>query len=454
MRPLEYSHCIGDEAAISGWWCDTVAIFMTLCRIAFVGCVLAAAAAAQDLSPEMILLSRIKAHMATELAQLPNYTCLETIARFHKEPRAPRLKPLDSMGLEVVYSGRHEWYGLPGDVTLSEENPASFIGAGMIGNGMFGIALHNLFVADAAQFTARGEDSINGRRAVKYDFRLPRVTSKFEIALVGGRGTVGEEGSFWADPQTLDLLRLDAEATEIPAFLPLAFMKSTVSYARTRIGEFDALLAQQADLQMRGTDGVGDFDHFDFTHCRAYQTVSTIRFDANPLDASKAPDTAKPEIRVAQTKIPALLADTIQLTTPITDRDPVGRLIEAKVVGDVKYRGNVVIASGAPVRGRVRRLDQAIGKAIFAVGLEFTEVQVQGTPVRFYADLLRLDKMKGVQPELRQKVVLLHGDIGNLTLVLPELPGVASFFVTGKTFTLPVGFRTVWRTRGPIRGVQ
>jgi hypothetical protein len=427
---------------------------MTLCGVAFVGCTLAAASAAQDLSPETILLSRIKAHMAAELTQLPNYTCLETIARFHKEPRARRLSPLDSVHLEIVYSGGHEWHGLPGDVSLSEENPVAFIGTGMIGYGLFGITLHNVFVADAAQFTARGEDSINGRRAVKYDFRLPKLTSRFVITLVGGRGIVGEEGSFWADPETLDLLRLDAEATEIPPFLPLAFMKSSVSYARTRIGEFDALLAQQADLQMRGTDDVGNFDHFDFTHCRTYHTTSSIKFDANPFDESKVPDAAKPEIRVAQTKIPALLGVTIQLTAPITDRDPVGKLLEAKVVGDVKYRGNVVIASGAPVRGRIRRLDQAPGKAIFAVGLEFTEVQVQGTPVRFYADLLRLDKMKGVQPELRQKVILLEGRIGDRTLVLPELPGVASFFVTGKTFTLPIGFRTVWRTRGPIRGTQ
>jgi uncharacterized cupin superfamily protein len=39
-------------------------------------------------------------------------------------------------------------------------------------------------------------------------------------------------------------------------------------------------------------------------------------------------------------------------------------------------------------------------------------------------------------------------------ITLPELPGVASFFVEGDTFVLPPGLRTIWRTRGLLRGVD
>ena len=149
--------------------------------------ILGLTAAAQTVSPDLIRLNQIKRHMQSEIAQVPNYTCLETVRRFHKEPKA-KLLPLDWLLMEIVYSGGREWYGLPGDRTLSEQHPASFIGSGMIGNGLFGIALHNLFVADTATFTPEGEESLDGRKTVKYRFRLPRLVNRLNIRCLRAAG--------------------------------------------------------------------------------------------------------------------------------------------------------------------------------------------------------------------------------------------------------------------------
>src|SRR5262249_11454775 len=155
--------------------------------------------------------------------------------RFHKQAaRGSKFQPLDTVRLEIVYSDGREWYGSPGDRNLSEPNPVSFTGAGLIASGIFAITLHNLFVSTVAVFTSRGEDSIDGHAAIKYDFRLPRLVNKLEVSIPGGIGTVGEEGSFWVDSRSLDLLRLDVRAAEIPDFLPLADMEFEVKYARTR----------------------------------------------------------------------------------------------------------------------------------------------------------------------------------------------------------------------------
>jgi len=45
-------------------------------------------AAAQEppLTPGLDLLGRVKSHMREELSHLPNYTCLETVVRFHRAP--------------------------------------------------------------------------------------------------------------------------------------------------------------------------------------------------------------------------------------------------------------------------------------------------------------------------------------------------------------------------------
>jgi len=64
---------------------------------------------------------------------------------------------------------------------------------------------------------------------------------------------------------------------------------------------------------------------------------------------------------------------------------------------------------------------------------------------RFYADLLRMDRLPGIRTTLKST-----GNYQTQKITLPELPGVASFFVTGTTLTIPPGFRTVWRTRGGV----
>jgi hypothetical protein len=81
-------------------------------------------------------------------------------------------------------------------------------------------------------------------------------------------------------------------------------------------------------------------------------------------------------------------------------------------------------------------------------------VQTQGSPLRFYADLVSLEKGQGVQPLLRQQVLVSNKVASTTEITLPELPGIASFFVEGKTFTLPSGLHTFWRTRELSQGIH
>lgn len=402
------------------------------------------------------LLARIKSHMREELGHVTNYTCLETTARFHRGRDAhAKIRPFDTVRLEVAYANHHEWYGSPGDRNLSQDNPVAFVGSGMIGNGFFEITLNNIFMGERATFTRRGEEALGGRTAYRYDFRLPRRFGEITVSLVGGVGTVGEQGSFWVNPQSLDLIRVEARADEIPPFLPLGAMSLSVDYTRTRIGDYDVLLAQDADLRMLKVAGEENYNHLEYTHCRAFSAESTISFDqeqpqALPPDSSKTLSAPNGIIQA----VPALLLVTVQLTTAITDQDAVGALIQGKVLGDVRHRGKIVIPNGAVVRGRIRRLDR-YEKGGFVVGLEFTEVEAgDGSSLRFYADLLRLDKAPGIQQILSERALVPYaGGVQSREekITLPELPGVASFFVRGKTLTVPNGFRMVWRTRGLIR---
>ena len=410
---------------------------------------MAIAANPQDFAPGVVTLAHIKSHMRDEAANLPNYTCLESLTRFHKEARhaaQTELKPLDTVRLEIVYSDHQEWYGSPGDKKTAANNPSEFVGNGLIGTGVFASALNNILTG--AQFTYGGEEELNGRNAIRYDFQYSRLTGGFEVNVVGGRGTVGQKGSIWADPKTLDLIRLESAADDIPSWLPLVSSGTSVDYARTRIGDRSILLAQQGSMRMVPGDGTEDYDRVEFTHCRAFSSETTLRFDTSadetPVVASSHATAAPPTIT-----IPANQMATVRLVTAISSDAAVGDLIEGALVGAITRNGTEVIPEGAVVRGRIRRLEhhQRAMPQEYILALEFTEVEIRGGSVPFYADFLRTDKSRNIRP------ILPASDKASpkQNIILPDLPGVASFFVSGASFAIPAGFTTVWRTRGPIR---
>ena len=99
------------------------------------------------------------------------------------------------------------------------------------------------------------------------------------------------KGSFWADPETFELLRVEIHADDIPPTLPIRDVVTRLEYARMRIGERDIMLPQSSELQMYRLDRSESLDIFDFTHCRSYHAESTIAFGADP-DLGHQPRTA------------------------------------------------------------------------------------------------------------------------------------------------------------------
>jgi hypothetical protein len=92
----------------------------------------------------------------------------------------------------------------------------------------------------------------------------------------------------------------------------------------------------------------------------------------------------------------------------------------------------------------------------FIVGLEFTEVEVQGIRRLFYADLISLEPAPGVERFLTTSNTTerVENGFGGMSsrqhqqrIALYDLPGVATFFWKGSRLELPRGFRTEWKTR-------
>ena len=404
-----------------GGLCGNVMILAQMVRrfpVAFLA-VASLAAVAQDASdglpPGVLLLSRIKRHMREELAHLPDYTCLQTAQRYDK-PAGTKgvLKLFDTLRLEVLDSGDKELYAPPGARRFQADSPGEFTTAGLSGTGIFSLSVRDLMVNGNGLFQYRGEEPLAGRRAVRYDYRVPLLQSGMTVEVHGVRGHVASKGSIWVDPESLDLMRLDVIADDIPPNLGLISSVYSVHYARVPIGDRTILLPDTAEMNLVEASGAEGRNILDFTHCHAFQAESAISFTpAVGLPPSEAP----------VEELPAGIAITVTLSAPISGAEPVGTVIEGRIAGNVAVKLEVLVHDGAVVRGRIRRLEPPV------VAVEFTEIEANGVPVRFFAELHTVDGPASVQRPTGA-----------------DLPGVGTF--SFPKFPVPAGFRMAWRTKG------
>jgi hypothetical protein len=396
-------------------------------------CTAAAAGTADDLPPELIRLARFKQKIRQDLAQVPNYTCLETMERFQRAPRANSFKPLDTVRLEVSNVNGKELLAWPGARRFEDKNLTSFVTTGMIANGIFALHAHNLFVNDTAAFEYRGEENLDGRGAIRYDYRIPQFLSGYRIRTGSAAATIAMKGSFWFDPVSLDLLRLDVYGDEMPVELDLAASVVKTYYSREHIGKSEALLPHRAELMLTFFSGEASRNVVEFSACREYGSESTISFDPPPEPVPELPqEPAKPRAR--DVNLAAGLLVPVALETTIDSKSAsVGDAVHARVRQDVRQKGQLVLPAGALISGRIRSLDRYTSPEPYCLmGIEFSEAEWQNARAEFLAEL--------VDSHDRKAVRLGHGTL--------QTPGVGILHIPGGSFHLAPGFRMLWRTLG------
>ena len=97
-------------------------LFRVLAGLILAGMIWGETTSAQDLPPNVLLLSRVENHIRDEFQRLASITCLETVQRQVQQSRG-RMHPLDTIRLEVLTNGDHELFASPGDRKFSEQPP-------------------------------------------------------------------------------------------------------------------------------------------------------------------------------------------------------------------------------------------------------------------------------------------------------------------------------------------
>lgn len=327
----------------------------------------------------MDLLERFRMRMFETLGRQPNYTCLETVERTRQSPGGA-LQMKDMLRLEVALVDNKEMFAWPGSKEFEDKDLRELVTTGMFGNGNYGLYSRMLFGGDGPAFQYRDDVPLGDRSTARYDFRVSRGVSGYELGVDNRRAIVGFHGSIYVDATTADLRRLEVYADDIPPELGLSAAEDRVDYARIAIGEEKFLLPVESALLMAGKEVVSR-NRVRFSGCRKFAGDSSLVFDESELTEAAAEAAALKEVMLSSDASFSLeIRSDLRL-----DSAAMGDEVKAVLKSNVKNGKEVVIPKGATATGRILLLYHLADLTMLAI--EFHELEWPGGHAAFKARL-------------------------------------------------------------------
>jgi hypothetical protein len=419
--------------------------------------------------PEKLLASA-RDQLQAMTRRLANYACIETVDRkyFQRSTEAPsgsaappvcapprgdvdpdtsvggdtnhtglRLESTDRLRLEVAFSQGVEIDSWPGATRFDARGVNELITGGLIGAGAFATYLLDVFDNPGVIFTYAGEGAGGSQAGLEYHYHVPVEASHYHVKIGASWQSTAYDGSFWLDPDSLELRRLTLRTGALPPATSMCEAEATLDYHRIHIGDGDVLLPRQASLRTLMLNTHVAENSIAFSACREYHAESQLLFDTG-ADGETA--STKMTVR-APVALTIGLPITLALTAPIdTDTAAAGDLVSAKVVKAVRQPGStsVLIPAGATVRGRIARVEHhLIPTPYFLIAISFSRLELTGSSSPFAA---RLDRDTELATRLGANLLgrrrgIDFWDVGNF------------LFPTSKTrYVLPAGYESRWYT--------
>jgi hypothetical protein len=328
-------------------------------------------------------ISQIRSHVAERKARIPNYTCLETIERSWYASDDSRSLVRDRMRFEVAVVEGGEQFAWPGGGPLDIHERQAILGRGLTKTGDFAGFVSAIFAPYAASYTRAGEPAAGARQPIRYDYRVPQENSRYTITQDRVTVAVGFHGSFWVDPETLDLTRVEMDADNIPPAFKRRSVKIAIDYGLVAVGTGSFLLPRLTDVRM-----VSDlkFEYRTitrFSQCRQFLAESSISFEEKSVEqAAKRNE--------ASAALPAgMIVETVLATPILRETASTGDLVEAEVRKEIKTKSGLVVPQGAIVEGRIVLLEtRGTTQPADALVVRFTRLRFGTSEVSLRAGLI------------------------------------------------------------------
>lgn len=211
---------------------------------------------------------------------LPDFIVQQNTTRYFSRTLPPEWQVLDVVTAEVASVGGKEDYrnikvnGRPSNRPIEK--------TGAWSTGEFQTTLQNLLNPyTLAAFQKAKDDTLGGRAAYAYDFRVKQENSDWDIhAPDGSKATPAFSGTVWIDKQTSNVLRIEEQTDSLPSSFPFDKAESVVEYGFMNIdGRTYPLPVHSDNLTCQRGSTICTKNAIDFRNYRKFAADSNITFD-------------------------------------------------------------------------------------------------------------------------------------------------------------------------------
>src|SRR5260370_24487247 len=101
------------------------------------------------------------------------------------------------------------------------------ISSGSISQGEFSLHARSVFTGGYANTKFAGVEDLVGRHTLRWDYNVPMFASGWTITANARSAPAASRGSFWADADTLEGVRLEVRSQGLPIGFPISSSMNT-----------------------------------------------------------------------------------------------------------------------------------------------------------------------------------------------------------------------------------
>lgn len=237
-----------------------------------------------DEKESALILEQTRKATLAAIDEMPDFIVKQVIQRSISFAGTNNFQTIDRLVVAVSYRANgYEEYRVLSINGVIQDNPRpkqtyEEVG-GTSSTGEFVSVLATIFKPESnTQFRLVDSDSIDGRRSLVYEYSVEKEKARQKIIASGyfyDTAVTGMKGRIWIDRENFRVLRLESEATEIPAGFPIRAASRRIDYDWVTIAGEKYLLPVLADVRLTVKQEKDLLESRNLIRFREYQKFGT-----------------------------------------------------------------------------------------------------------------------------------------------------------------------------------
>lgn len=234
------------------------------------------------------------------VGDMPDFVVKQLIQRSYAYAGTGTFRNSDRLIVGVSYrsTGEEEYkvLSINGAIQNNPESKKTYESVGGTSStGEFVTVLATIFKPESdTTFEAIDSDVVRGRKTITYDFTVEKEKARQTITCTGitaQSAITGIKGRIWIDRENYRVMRIESEATDIPAAFPCTAARRNIEYDWTTILDEKHLLPILSDVRLTFRDKNRLLESRNLIHFREYQKFGTevkiVEEDDVPVEEEK-----------------------------------------------------------------------------------------------------------------------------------------------------------------------